>query len=145
MKGSNIMEQLYRAMRQSDDKWLYGLYLDERVYNTDYPCIVPLKTIANDGDWKVKKNTVSQWIGLTDKNGQKIFEGDIVKDVQSNYLYQIKWYEQYACFALGNYKGIIEIDRDIEEYISDLQVIGNIWDNPAELNYYENLYKDINN
>ena len=33
MKGSNIMEQLYRAMRQSDDKWLYGLYLDERVYN----------------------------------------------------------------------------------------------------------------
>lgn len=35
MKGSNIMEQLYRAMRQSDDKWLYGLYLDERVHNKE--------------------------------------------------------------------------------------------------------------
>ena len=66
---------------------------------------------------------------MTDKNGTKIFEGDIVKDEQSGYEYVIKWFSEYACFALANKNGHMEYDVDeFEMLVNDLIVIGNIHD-----------------
>ena len=64
-----------------------------------------------------------------DKNGKKIFEGDIVKDEQSGYEYVIKWFPEYACFALANKNGHMEYDVDeFEMLVNDLIVIGTIHD-----------------
>ena len=127
-------EILFRGKRESDGKWLYGLYSDHFVHGTDFPCIMPLRMEKDDGDWAVLRETVGQYTGLTDKNGTKIFEGDIVKDEQSGYEYVIKWFSEYACFALANKNGHMEYDVDeFEMLVDDLIVIGNIHDNPELL------------
>ena len=127
-------EILFRGKRESDGKWLYGLYSDHFVHGTDFPCIMPLRMEKDDGDWAVLRETVGQYTGLTDKNGTKIFEGDIVKDEQSGYEYVIKWFSEYACFALANKNGHMEYDVDeFEMLVNDLIVIGNIHDNPELL------------
>lgn len=126
-------EILFRGKRESDGKWLYGLYLDDYVHDTDFPCITPLRTEKDDGDWAVLRETVGQYTGLNDKNGKKIFEGDIVKDEQSGYEYVIKWFSEYACFALANKNGHMEYDVDeFEMLVNDLIVIGNIYDDKLE-------------
>lgn len=125
---------LFRGKRKSDGKWLYGLYSDDYVHETDFPCIMPLRSKRNDNDWEVIRKTVGQYIGFTDKNGKKIFEDDIVHDEQSGYNYYIKWFPEYACFALANKNGHIEFGCDeLEIFLDDLVVIGNIHDNPELL------------
>lgn len=125
---------LFRGKRKSDGKWLYGLYSDDYVHETDFPCIMPLRSKRNDNDWAVIRKTVGQYIGFTDKNGKKIFEDDIVYDEQSGYNYYIKWFPEYACFALANKNGHIEFGCDeLEIFLDDLVVIGNIHDNPELL------------
>ena len=66
-------EILFRGKRESDGKWLYGLYSDHFVHGTDFPCIMPLRMEKDDGDCAVLRETVGQYTGLTDKNGTKIF------------------------------------------------------------------------
>ena len=79
--------------------------------------------------WHIDPETVGQYTGLLDKNGKKIFGGDIVKDEQSGYEYVIKWFSEYACFALANKNGHMEYDVDeFEMLVNDLIVVGNIHD-----------------
>ena len=105
-------------------KWLYG----DLINLTN-----ELKQICNHTQLEhahsVDIKTIGQYTGLTDKNGKKIFEGDIVKDEQSGYEYVIKWFSEYACFALANKNGHMEYDVDeFEMLVNDLIVVGNIHD-----------------
>ena len=67
---------------------------------------------------------------MTDKNGKKIFGGDIVRDEQSGCEYVIKWFQKYVCYALADRRGNMMYDAyDIEMFYNDLIVVGNIHDN----------------
>ena len=81
------------------------------------------------------KDTVSRWTGLHDKNGKKIFEGDIIKweTLGSNYIYLV------VEFAKGGYVAK-PCDPDMKHRKIRLggeqsycEVIGNRWDNPEML------------
>ena len=143
------------------DGFIYGsLIVQDDVY---YICTSAIKnriSYINNGIVtmvEVIPETVGQYTGLTDKNGKKIFEGDILKFndevwescyTSCGYEYDSWEVENYgvvgfdedrACFDFIEYKfneNSVEADlhenHDIEfaDFISELEVIGNIYDNP---------------
>ena len=89
---------------------------------------------------EVIPETVGQYTGLTDKNGKKIFEGDIVKDLGGSMdgiprvvFWNEEWME-FECYlvkkhwAYGTNCCRLWCIKDKE-----LEVIGNKWDNPELL------------
>lgn len=135
-------EVLYRAVSKKG-KWIYGFYychkglnehfilpIDETPFYNGIP-IIP-KAIS---DYEVYKETVSEFTGLTDKNGTKIFEGDIVYDSYREYSYQVKYWLGQGMYFLdkindrdGNWYSFEDVDFD-----ENIEVIGNIHDNPELL------------
>lgn len=79
-------------------------------------------------------DTVGQYTGLMDKNGVKIFEGDIVRVNRSNYIAIFNTLGGCAEFAL---KDAADVDVPVPfgfDYVNvPMEVIGNIYDNPELL------------
>lgn len=135
-----MREILFRG-KTAKGEWVYGCLLNDKhdrigFYNNAYKFEINA----------VIPETVGQFTGVTDKNGKKIFEGDIVKcDV---WLFEKKGVVEFGrgTFDSGIYKytGFYlreangEIDHNPiynfdEEYENCLVVIGNIHDNPELL------------
>ena len=92
----------------------------------------------------VDPETVGQYTGVTDKNGVKIFEGDIVKThyanaQKSDFIEQVVFYNGKFCAYFSNqlckqwanlYDGTEHLPQDKSVYMDSVEVIGNIHDNP---------------
>lgn len=77
--------------------------------------------------WTVIPETVGQYTGLTDKNGKKIFEGDIVDILTENEEIGVVKYDDGG-FQVEANGFIVDFHTNING--TDLEVIGNIYDNP---------------
>ena len=91
-------------------------------------CITPDATVLGSYG-AVDPETVGQYTGLTDKNGTKIFEGDIVKygDTVHNVVFEQR--NGTAYFGLV-YSTLETLSFGYYQDLKQIEVIGNIYDNP---------------
>ena len=69
-----MREILFRGKRLDNGKWVFGDLMTKYPHH-EGPTIVESGCIYHE----VEPETVGQYTGLVDKNGEKIFEGDVVK------------------------------------------------------------------
>lgn len=146
-----MREILFRGKDSKTKNWLCGYYFKAVKHWTDkgiHEDWIACTAIQNGGmcnvcrKFPVMKETVGQFTGLTDKNGKKIFEGDIVKCdgegvfdgilgcVVYNDGYFLVDYIKPVCDGFNGIAIGLLID---ENNICCVEVIGNIHDNPELL------------
>lgn len=151
--AEKMREILFRGKRVDNGECVYGYYYESKISG----CFIlspKIKVRKKDGvvikdSFEVAEvfpETVGQYTGLTDKNGKKIFEGDIIKAITLD-----TGMECLAVVCFGNFIDENNGDEYIGFYIefdgikttaaqlamkeckNRIEVIGNIYDNPELL------------
>ena len=142
----------FRRTSYKNGDWVYGLVT--RLYDDRFPKL-PAEMANTNGviGIEIDYKTISQFTGLTDKNGKKIFEGDILKTHYANarkceFVEVVVFHNGRFC-AEGNigsngrswanlWDGVHHIPQDKTVYMDSMEVIGNIHDNPELLEVNDN-------
>lgn len=129
-----MREILFRGKRTDNGEWVEGyLYI---THNGEHEISVYNEEV-NIERWthEVDPSTVCQYTGLKDKNGERIFEGDVAKVLQGKDKDIAYVGFENGAFMLYPKTGNI-YERTLWEYWYndwDVEVIGNITDNPELL------------
>ena len=89
---------------------------------------------------EVIPETVGQYTGLTDKNGKKIFEGDVCRNIKTGEVFSVKWHGTFAGFVWSRRKenSCLCDFGELFRCFDRCEVIGNIHDNPELLKESDN-------
>lgn len=130
-----MREILFKGKRLDNGEWITGhllRYGDGRARmvssNTDIFCFEKDESIIQTVAHRVDPKTVGQYTGFVDKNGRKIFEGDIVSIYNSKaFLFAVEWNNHYILKCTSN--GVSDNILNVIESPEDVEVVGNIYDN----------------
>lgn len=147
-----MREIIFRGKRVDNGEWVKGFYAC--VLDTHYIITGRFDSltngIINSEAYKVDPSTASQFTGLTDCNGVKIFEGDIIRWHDNT---ELSVGGQIAEVCFGKYRDAESVFDDIyplgfyirfsdkncvttswlDEYKNYFDIVGNIYDNPELL------------
>ncbi|MBR6873054.1 MAG: hypothetical protein IKN17_06070 [Ruminococcus sp.] len=135
-----MREILFRGKREDNGEWVYGYYvkLPDAAGSVCFMHVPAGNPDERNTAHYVALETVGQYTGLTDKNGMKIFEGDIVSYGRT--LHKVVFCNINGCAFFGiamPERG--EIWRfDASTPCDRMKVIGNIHDNPELIGGEEN-------
>ena len=133
-----MREILFRGTRSDCGEWIYGYYFkaDRHWHGHGIHEDWIATSSTQNGGWcnisgkyPVISETIGQFTGLTDRNGNKVFEGDIVTVDGESIVAAVKYRDDKSAFFVEN--------NDGEDYFgeaeTDVIVIGNIYDSPELL------------
>lgn len=133
-----MREILFKAKRKDNGEWVEGYYRADKDLDTHYICGWNYYASENGlerepFEEEINPDTLCQYTGLTDKNGKKIWENDILKaNLDESYpeditYIKILWNECRFCVNENYSTDIWTLEKwDAEHF----QVCGNIFDNP---------------
>jgi uncharacterized phage protein (TIGR01671 family) len=129
-----MRETLYRGKREDTGEWVYGYYVatDDTHYiftgdmglsqASPAHCLMYRDFVR----YEVVPKTIGQCTGFADKNGRRIFEGDVVRNSYGN--------DAKVCFDFGCFFIMRHYTTNYVKSIADnCEVIGNIHDAPELL------------
>ena len=144
-----MREILFKAKRKDNGEWVEGWlikgkwYFDESEIFAILPTDLCIYPHCEFSEWiEIDKETICQYTGLTDKNGNKIWENDVVKCVDVNIDAEF-----YAVVEFGNPNGYYSWGYQLKHISGDepnldillwvdmevtgafIEVIGNVFDN----------------
>lgn len=131
-----MREILFRGKRADNGEWVEGFYLREAGnFIKELPSVISTPTHL------IIPDTIGQYTGSTDRNGKKIFEGDIVKEYfeneNSEYDYSLSdtgyvfWYQQTSRYLRTS--KMFPDDCPAMTERREYEVVGNTHDNPELL------------
>lgn len=132
-----MREYKFRGKAKATGEWVYGDLLHHshwkdgsywiRYFDEEHQCFVSVK---------VDPDTVGQYTGLFDKNGNELWESDIIENKHKE-RYLIVWGSTGFNAALdGSKKAIYSAN---EYWFKSCKKIGNKWDNPELLKEVESV------
>ena len=129
MDVKGMRDIIFRGKRIDNGEWVEGYFVN--LWLMHYQKHQPIITDNNAVSYDVDPSTVGQYTGLTDKNGKKIFEGDIMAFTAYGFDY-VGTVE----FAYGSASVMCEhanpfLDQAVSKH--GAYIIGNMHDNPELL------------
>lgn len=130
-----VREIKFRGKSKITGEWVYGYLVKQfgvyKIYDDSK---------EDFGDWihEVDPETIGQYIGLKDKNGREIYSGDIIYCKKYQCIGKIACNEEMASFYFyilyedGGYS-----EEKIYDYLDEMEVIGNIFENQELLEVAE--------
>lgn len=130
-----MREILFKAKRLDNGEWVEGSLLQTTAVSLKSFIVESACYTFDEWDWnecvEVDTNTICQYTGLTDKNGNKIWENDVVQ-------------YDFGKYAFGVQNAVVQYSLEHKGYIinpvgkwpcylvefDEVEVIGNIFDNP---------------
>ena len=118
----------FRGYNPKNGKWLYGYYLVNRGKHYIVPDGIQPPS-ATPEDFEAEPESIGQYTGLKDRDGKKIYEGDIIGGSNGSingyewpFKLQIEWNKEACGFNTPKWR-----DMDKTHYYD---VVGNVHDNP---------------
>lgn len=124
-----MREIKFRCWDRFKQRWSNYKINDSTVYFMD----------KNTGVWygsynkRYKDFNLMQYTGLKDKNNKEIYEGDIVKLRANHGIGVIKYSDEWGAFVVEYIKPRPLVVLGMSYYKEDIEVIGNIYENPELL------------
>ena len=118
---------LFRGKRLDNGEWVEG-DLVHSAYKIGDTCVGTYGSSL--GMHQVDPSTVGQYTGLMDKNGERIFEGDVLTVDGEDGFFALEFQEDTARFVMSGDSIVVDFDNF---WSYEVEVMGNIHDNPELL------------
>ena len=133
-----MREILFKAKRLDNGEWVEGSLISTEdnsgfILRSKTKAFIPkgTNTFCSTECYEIDQTTLCQYTGLVDKNGQKIWENDIVRNEEGD-IGVVQWFEEHAAFMIWN-KTKNCVCYLAENDFLKIEIVGNEFDNPELL------------
>lgn len=128
-----MREIMFRAKLLTRDRWVYGDYFSQCKDGVTTHCIVEHRYGRERGRevmWEVAAPTVGEFTTIEDKNGTRVFEGDIIEylaDTIEPARVRVRWNPDVLMWDTDDQ---YRLSLATTMQMRGARVVGNIHDNP---------------